>query len=108
MGVRGSGTRYAYIGSDGLPFAIRGVMPGGVIWMLSSDAIREPSNRWFFARRAKADLAKDHAKHGRLHNLIDARNTVHARLLEWLGFSFGEPVLRGAVPFIPFWRDADV
>lgn len=106
--VRASVAPVAYLAANRKPFAIKGVLPDGRIWMLSSDAMQDAPNRWFFARRAKADLERDQARWPRLFNIVDARNTRHMRLLQWLGFQFDAPFKTGVTTFYPFWRQAHV
>lgn len=58
----------------------------GRIWMLGSDEIHD--HRFGFLRRSKAWVDHLQDRYPILYNYIDARNTVHIRWLQWLGFSF--------------------
>ena len=74
------------------------------IWMLCTPAIeRYPLT---FAREAKRFI--DSRDEPYLWNVVDKRNTVHIKLLRFLGFTFHEEILFGPnnLPFIRFskWR----
>ena len=53
-------------------------------------------------------LTQMHEVHPVLRNVVDARNTVSIRWLEWLGFTLGTPQPMGVcgLPFIPFEMSA--
>ena len=57
-----------------------------------------------FAREAKKYI--DSRPEPYLWNIIDARNTVHLKLLKWLGFEFLEEFKYGPnnLTFIKFYR----
>lgn len=56
----------------------------GLVWMLGSDLIKMHSIE--FLRKSKEWVeAQDYEI---LYNNIDARNTVHIKWLQWLGFTF--------------------
>ena len=70
------------------------------IWMLCTPIIE--SYPMFFARQAK--LFIDSRTEPYLWNVVDKRNTVHLKLLKFLGFTFHEELMFGPnnLPFIRF------
>lgn len=58
----------------------------GRIWMLGSSHIH--SHKFEFLRISKEWVASFQESYPILYNFIDARNTVHIRWLNWLGFTF--------------------
>ena len=70
------------------------------IWMLCTPIIE--TYPMFFARQAK--LFIDSRTEPYLWNVVDKRNTVHLKLLKFLGFTFHEELLFGPnnLPFIRF------
>ena len=70
------------------------------IWMLTTPAIHDYPIT--FAREAKRFI--DSRTEPYLWNVVDKRNTVHIKLLKFLGFSFHEELLFGPnnLPFIRF------
>ena len=74
------------------PIAMFGVVPIednptiGRVWLLGTDDIK--FNSVGFLRKSKEFVDYFHQSYPLLFNNIDARNTVHIRWLEWLGFSF--------------------
>ena len=73
---------------------------GDKIWMLCTPAIHQYPLT--FAREAKRFI--DSRTEPYLWNVVDKRNTVHIKLLKFLGFSFHEELLFGPnnLPFIRF------
>ena len=67
---------------NGKTAGMAGVEPDGTIWMLCTPAIHEYPIT--FAREAKRYV--DSRQEKILHNIIDERNTVHLKLLKFLGF----------------------
>lgn len=75
------------------PVAMWGVTPDagkvGRVWMLGTDdLVLDSSTRLRFLREARTyvrDLLKTYAV---LWNCVDARNTVHVRWIQWMGFTF--------------------
>ena len=63
---------------------IAGVYENGAIWMLCTPAILEFPHT--FAREAKKFVNSRNEK--LLWNIVDKRNTVHIKLLRFLGFKF--------------------
>ena len=81
---------------------LAGVGDDGAIWMLCTPEIeRYPIT---FAREAKRYV--DSRQEPLLWNIVDKRNTVHMKLLKFLGFKFIREVLHGPnyLPFIEFCR----
>ena len=101
--------RVARIGSavyftvpDGKTAGLAGVGKGGVIWMLCTPEIERYPIR--FAREAKRYV--DNREEPLLWNIVDCRNTVHLKLLKFLGFKFLRKVKNGPyqLDFIEFCR----
>ena len=81
---------------------IAGVQKDGQIWMLCTPAIlKYPVT---FAREAKRYV--DSRQEKLLWNVVDKRNTVHIKLLRFLGFKFLRELEYGPnkLPFIEFCR----
>lgn len=79
-----------------------GVHKNGAIWMLCTSAIHKfPTT---FAREAKRYV--DSRPEKLLWNVVDKRNTVHLKLLKFLGFKFIRETTVGPnnLPFIEFCR----
>ena len=77
---------------DGRIAGVAGVQERGEIWMLTTPAIEDfPVT---FAREAKRFI--DSRKEERLWNIVYAGNTVHIKLLKFLGFKLG-----GEFPYGP-------
>ena len=79
-----------------------GVLEGGQIWMLCTPVIHEKPR--LFAREAKRFI--DNRKEPLLWNVVDKRNTVHLKLLKFLGFKFLRELKYGPnlLTFIEFCR----
>jgi hypothetical protein len=58
----------------------------GIIWMCATDDIYQ--HQMTFLRNSKAALAKLSQGYTVLFNCVDARNTVHMKWLDWMGFTF--------------------
>ena len=87
---------------DGKTAGLAGVGDGGAIWMLCTPEIeRYPIT---FAREAKRYV--DSREEPLLWNIVDCRNTVHLKLLKFLGFKFLRKVTHGPnnLQFIEFCR----
>lgn len=87
------------------PCAMFGTIPKvefAQIWMVCTDDLLPYSRD--FLRQSVAWWARFHQKYPVLWNIVDTRNTVHIRWLEWVGCKFGETLLVGVdqVPFIEF------
>lgn len=76
---------------NGETAGIAGVHEDGSIWMLCTPAIHKYPLT--FAREAKRFV--DNRTEPLLWNIVDKRNTVHLKLLKFLGFKFLREVLHG-------------
>jgi len=87
---------------NGRTAGMAGVEEDGMIWMLTTTAIYEYP--FAFTRGAKKFV--ENYSHKRLWNIIDKRNTVHLKLLKFLGFEFSEEISYGPnnLPFIKFYK----
>ena len=87
---------------NGKTAGMAGVGPTGEVWMLCTPAIHEYPIT--FAREAKRWLEQRNEK--LLWNIVDSRNTVHLKLLKFLGFKFLRKFEHGPnnVQFIEFCR----
>ena len=87
---------------NGRTAGMAGVEDDGMIWMLTTTAIYEYP--FAFTRGAKK-FVKSYS-HKTLWNIIDKRNTVHLKLLKFLGFEFLEEIFYGPnnLPFIKFYK----
>ena len=85
---------------DGRIAGLAGIHSDGRIWMLCTPAIEDFPHH--FAREAKRFI--DNRCEPYLWNLVDKRNTVHIKLLKFLGFTLHDEVLYGpnSLPFIRF------
>jgi hypothetical protein len=76
-----------------------------LVWLVGTDDLIAHSTT--FLRHSRQWLATMHEHYRLLYNVIDARNEVHLRWLEWLGFEFIQDVPRYGVErrkFILFRR----
>ena len=87
---------------NGKTAGMAGVGPGGEVWMLCTPAIHEYPIT--FAREAKRFI--DSREEPLLWNIVDKRNTVHLKLLKFLGFKFLREFKHGPnqLTFIEFCR----
>ena len=87
---------------NGKTAGMAGVDPDGLIWMLTTPAIQEYPIT--FAREAKRFVESRTEK--LLWNIVDKRNTVHIKLLRFLGFKFLREIKYGPnqLTFIEFCR----
>ena len=87
---------------NGRTAGMAGVEDDGCIWMLTTTAIYDYPIA--FTRGCKKFVEK--YSHQRLWNIIDKRNTVHLKLLKFLGFEFLEEIFHGPnnLPFIKFYK----
>lgn len=69
----------------------------GAPWLLGTDAVEE--NFRAFLRISRDWPAQLLSRYRLLRNVVDARNTVSLRWLEWLGFRLFEPVEINGHPF---------
>ena len=87
---------------NGKTAGMAGVENDGLIWMLTTAAIYEYPLT--FARESKRYVERHSNK--TLWNIIDKRNTVHLKLLKFLGFEFSREISHGPnnLPFIEFYK----
>ena len=87
---------------NGKTAGMAGVNPGGQIWMLCTPAIHDYPIT--FARESKRYVERQTDK--LLWNIVDKRNTVHLKLLKFLGFKFLRELKHGPnqLSFIEFCR----
>ncbi len=97
-----SGTGVWFEVPNGKTAGLAGVDDGGIIWMLCTPAIHEYPIT--FAREAKRFV--ESRTEPLLWNIVDKRNTVHLKLLRFLGFKFLREVKHGPnqLSFIEFCR----
>ena len=87
---------------NGKTAGMGGVGPNGEIWMVCTPAIHEYPIT--FAREAQRYIQS--RKEKLLWNIVDERNTVHLKLLKFLGFKFLRRITYGPnnLSFIEFCR----
>jgi len=87
---------------DGRIAGLAGITPENAVWMLCTPAIEEYPTT--FAREAKRFI--DSRPEPYLWNIVDKRNTVHLKLLQFLGFKFLRELTHGPnnLTFIEFCR----
>ena len=87
---------------NGKTAGMAGVGPEGEVWMLCTPAIHEYPIT--FAREAKRFV--ESRTEPLLWNIVDRRNTVHLKLLRFLGFKFLREIFHGPnqLSFIEFCR----
>jgi len=87
---------------DGRIAGLAGIHEGGRIWMLTTPAIEDFPHH--FARESKRFI--EGLDEPYLWNIVDKRNTVHIKLLKFLGFTLHDEVNYGPnnLPFIRFDR----
>ena len=98
--------------ADGELVCLFGVVPmtlvgvTGIPWLLGAESVTRYGRP--FLRRNRAWLREMRHAFPVLRNVVDARNTVSIRWLEWLGFTLGTPQPMGVrgLPFIPFEMSA--
>lgn len=97
-----NGDSVSFTVPDGRIAGIAGVNTDGAIWMLTTPAIKDfPVT---FAREAKRFV--DSRQERLLWNIVDKRNTVHLKLLKFLGFKFLRELSHGPnnITFIEFCK----
>ena len=87
---------------DGRIAGLAGVAEGNSIWMLCTPAVEDFPHT--FAREAKRFIESRTEPY--LWNIVDKRNRVHLKLLQFLGFKFLREVTHGPnkLTFIEFCR----
>lgn len=81
------------VGRGGGPVGMWGVVDQGQgvgrIWMLATDElVQDKQNSIQFLRQAKPCVEEMLQRYEVLFNYADARNTVHLKWLQWMGFTF--------------------
>ena len=91
-----------FVVPNGKTAGMAGVDDGGQIWMLCTTAIHDYPVT--FAREAKRYVERQEDKI--LWNIVDSRNKVHLKLLQFLGFKFLRELKHGPnkLTFIEFCR----
>ena len=87
---------------NGRTAGMGGIYNKGIIWMVTTPVIHDyPIG---FVKEAKRVLAT--RTEPILGNIVDKRNTIHLRLLKYLGFTFSKEKLHGPnkLTFIEFYR----
>ncbi len=80
-----------------------GMLDGaGSIWMVSSDAIKQPAIAIRFLKECRGWLDHLHGFYPLLDSIIHAENKVHIKWLKWLGFSFLKEITISNEPFLEF------
>lgn len=87
---------------DGRIAGLAGVHQNGAVWMLCTNAIEDFPHT--FVKEAKKFIESRPEK--LLWNIVDKRNTIHLKLLQFLGFKFLREVTFGPnnLTFIEFCR----
>ena len=91
-----------FVVPNGKTAGMAGVDDGGQIWMLCTTAIHDYPMT--FVREAKRYVERQEDK--LLWNIVDKRNKVHLKLLQFLGFKFLREIEHGPnkLTFIEFCR----
>ena len=97
-----NGSCVSFTVPDGRTAGLAGVTPDNAIWMLCTPAIEDYPHT--FARESKRFI--DSRTEPLLWNIVDKRNTVHLKLLKFLGFKFLRELTYGPnqLTFIEFCR----
>lgn len=97
-----NGDSYYFEAPNGKIAAIGGVGIDGNIWMLCTPIVEDYPIA--FARECKRMI--DSRKEKLLWNIVDKRNTVHLKLLQFLGFKFLREIKHGPnqLTFIEFCK----
>lgn len=92
----------ALVSKSGITFAIGGIQPSNLVWMLTSKYVRNLSRDErrdvFFTLTAYLEHKLD--VHGYLYNRVHENTVSHIRFLEAMGAEFGEKDEQGWIPFI--------
>jgi hypothetical protein len=87
------------------PIAIYGVVDDytdarmGVVWLLATPRMSSISRSFLRKAPELLDYLAGHYTRG-LHNLVDARNTLHLRWLQKTGFRLGDCIQRNGFKFV--------
>lgn len=107
-GVKHSDMPVAILDNNDSVLALFGVVPvlekpkTGTVWLLAAPGILKYKRR--FARESRQWLEAIQAQYDVLCNLVDERNTVHLRWLQWCGFTFINRHQVNGHPFLEFVR----
>jgi hypothetical protein len=107
-GVRLSKPAYAICNSGGEVVGIYGAAPlegepqAAAIWMLGSDGLTADARS--FLRQSRGHIKDLQDRYNLLLNCVDARNAVHIRWLQWLGFTFIQYLPGYGRNGEPFWE----
>lgn len=78
------------VGDDEEVVGMFGVVPeapgAAAIWLLASDDLKR--YQLPFLRQCRQYINAFHVKYPLLYNVVDERNTVHLKWLQWCGFTF--------------------
>lgn len=84
---------------NGQPINIFGTVPvlegTALVWMVGTDGILDVSTRFLRESRKYADEMQEN--YPLLWNFVDAKNTVHHRWLQWLGFTLIRKIKYGVL-----------
>ena len=96
------GSTVSFTVPDGRTAGLAGVGESGDVWMLCTPAVEDFPHT--FAREARRFI--DSREEPLLCNIVDKRNRVHLKLLQYLGFKFLREVTYGPnnLSFIEFCR----
>lgn len=94
-GIAESDPCYTIKTAGGKPCGLFGVRDSGhpqsaVVWMLGTDDLT--NNGRTFLRHSRYWLDELHRNYRLLFNVIDARNSVHQRWLDWMGFDIVQEI----------------
>lgn len=88
----GLGGASVVLGSDGKPIAIYGVerLTGvtGAVWMAATPTLTQPPYITEFVKQSRVMCDRLNEEYPLLCNVVDERNALHIRWLEWCGFIF--------------------
>lgn len=94
------------------PVGMWGVVPGdgfGLVWMLGTDELVEGVCARKFVRECRKELPHLLDEYPLLTNVVDARNEVHLRFIEWMHFDIGkEAHTINGLPFYRFWLTKEI
>lgn len=101
---------------DGRPIALFGAGEtleplAGNVWLLGSEELTQGRNLMRFIRECRPWIDALHEQYPLLGNVVDERNTVHIRWLQWCGFTFinrHESYGAEGRPFLEFLRHRKV
>jgi len=79
----------------------------GAVWLLGTDQVQVFSRQ--FLRWSRQWLAETSVGYSCVGNMVDLRNYVHVRWIEWLGFKFIDNITYGPEgrTFLRFYKEVD-